>query len=216
LLTVRVPAAPMEMKITVPSYRLSLMRLLLGFGIFFEAPSGISVSRFLEQALGADAGYIENRVQTLFMDGHAVDNPESRHIQNSCTLAVSAAMPGVFGAAFRKQGAYSGLRLNSGKNREEEKDAAASGTPVGVKVKCFNQVAADLGDELLARGVSMDIKDVQQFWNRQAQVLEKDCQAVCINQIAAAASQVPQELAGKTGQVRIQVQADPLQGTEKA
>lgn len=206
----------MELKITVPEYRLSLMRLLLGFGIFLEAPSGISVSRFLEQALGVDAGYIENRIQTLFMDGHAVDNPESKHIQKPCTLALSAAMPGVFGAAFRKQGTYSGLRQGSEKSGEDEKNAVESGRPVGVKLKCFNQVAADLGSGLLAHGVSMDIEDVRQFWKRQESVLKKDCRVICINQTKAAAGQVAKELAGKTGQVHIQVQAESLEGTKKA
>ncbi|MBS0013499.1 MAG: hypothetical protein KFF46_05960, partial [Desulfobacterales bacterium] len=89
-----------EMVITVAECRLSLMRLVFGYGIRFEVPAGTRISDFLQQALCTDSNYIQNRIQTLFMDGRAVDSPESEEIHSPCTLAVSAAMPGVFGAAF--------------------------------------------------------------------------------------------------------------------
>jgi len=200
-----------EMTIIVAQSRLSLIRLVFGYGIQFETPAGTRVSDFLQQALCTDADYIENRIQTLFMDGRAVDDPESEEIHNPCTLAVSAAMPGVFGAAFRKQGTYSGLRQHCSEIRQN-KNKVQQGRIVAVTVKCFNQVAADLGNQLLETGVVMEIKDFLDFWTRQGSILEKDNPEVQINHTKIHAGEVAATLCQKTGTLRIQIHAADAQG----
>lgn len=201
-----------EIKITVAENRLSLMRLVFGYGIRFEAPAGTRVSDFLQQALCTDADYIENRIQTLFMDGRAVDDPESEEIHSPCTLAVSAAMPGVFGAAFRKQGTYSGLRRHCSQIRQNQENRVKQGRLVAVTVKCFNQVAADLGDELLEAGVVMDLRDFLDFWARQGSILEKDNAAVSVNTTRIHAGEVTEMLSQKTGALRLEIHAANPQG----
>ena len=201
-----------EMTIIVAQSRLSLIRLVFGYGIQFETPAGTRVSDFLQQALCTDADYIENRIQTLFMDGRAVDDPESEEIHNPCTLAVSAAMPGVFGAAFRKQGTYSGLRQHCSQIRQNQENSVKQGRIVAVTVKCFNQVAADLGDDLLEAGVVMDLKDFLDFWARQGSILEKDNPEVQINHTKIHAGEVTAALCQKTGTLRIQIHAANAQG----
>lgn len=201
-----------EIKITVAENRLSLMRLVFGYGIQFEVSAGTRVSDFLQQALCTDADYIENRIQTLFMDGRAVDDPESEEIHNPCTLAVSAAMPGVFGAAFRKQGTYSELRRHCSEIRQNQENRVKQGKLVAVTVKCFNQVAADLGDELLEAGVVMDLKDFLDFWARQGSILEKDNAAVSVNNTRIHAGEVTEMLSQKTGALRLEIHAANAQG----
>ncbi|MCF8027513.1 MAG: hypothetical protein K9K81_04050 [Desulfobacteraceae bacterium] len=201
-----------EIKITVAENRLSLMRLVFGYGIQFKVPAGTRVSNFLQQALCTDADYIENRIQTLFMDGRAVDDPESEEIHSPCTLAVSAAMPGVFGAAFRKQGTYSGLRRHCSQIRQDQENRVKQGRIVAVTVKCFNQVAADLGNELLEAGVVMNLKDFLDFWARQGSILEKDNPEVQINHTKIHAREVTEILCQKTGTLRIQINAANTNG----
>jgi hypothetical protein len=106
-------------EIELPKPRLSLMRLLLGFGIYFQAPAQISVNSFIGECLNLDQDYIDNRIQTMFMDGKPVDDPEKTLIKKDCEIGLSAAMPGVFGAAFRKQGIYSGLRRQTGDDEKK-------------------------------------------------------------------------------------------------
>lgn len=202
-----VPEPSVEMVITVAESRLSLMRLVFGYGIRFEVPAGTRISDFLQQALCTDANYIQNRIQTLFMDGRAVDSPESEEIHSPCTLAVSAAMPGVFGAAFRKQGTYSGLRRHCGEIRQNQENRGKQGRIVVVTVKCFNQVAADLGDELLEAGVVMDISDFLDFWKRQGAILEKDSPEITIHHKKIRAQEVTETLCQKTGALGIQIHA---------
>jgi hypothetical protein len=108
-----------NIEITVLKPRPSLMRLLLGFGIYFHTPAQITLNSFLREFLALDQDYIDNRIQTMFMDGKPVDDPEKTLIKKDCEIGLSAAMPGVFGAAFRKQGIYSGLRRQTGDDEKK-------------------------------------------------------------------------------------------------
>lgn len=182
-----------RLEIDIPERLLPLMRLLLSFGICCEAQNGASVNGFLQEALGVDADYIENRVQTLFVDGRAVDAPDETRIHEPCTIALSAAMPGLFGAAFRKQGVFRALRRQYDENHGPA-DNPASGRKIPVTVKCFNQVAADLGEGLLARGVSMRIWDFGKFWKRQQFVVEKQSRQVRINGEPTGPGQGPEKI----------------------
>ncbi len=246
---VRPAAGRTELDLALPAHRVGLMRLLLGLGILYDTPAGITVSRFLQQALGAGAAYMENHVQTLFLNGQAVDCPDATIIQTDCTLALSAAMPGVFGAAFRRQGAYSGLRRR--RDAEEVPDlrsgatggnatggdatdggfvgggcsgagtadrGGAGGDAIGVyrnggnsdggeratvTLKCFNQVAADLGDALLVQGVSLSLAAFMQFWLCHKAVLSEECTSIRVDQRAVEPLQLSERLRGKSGPVRV-------------
>ncbi|MFW6428627.1 MAG: hypothetical protein ACOCY3_01920 [Desulfosalsimonas sp.] len=196
-----------ELTLTIPAGLSRLMRLLVSRGIKLEAAAGMPVKKFLKQVLPASDDFLENRIQTIFMDGRAVDDTEQTQINASCTIALSAAMPGVFGAAFRKKGIYSGMRAGYTQNPNTDKKNFKEKT-VPVTLKCFNQVAEDLGDALLGRGVNMDIKEFEKFWGLQQEVLEKNCVQVEINGSRVSASAVPGFLAGKTGDLKIKIKTE--------
>lgn len=198
-----------KLTITMPAGLRGLMRLLVSRGIRLEARTGMSVKNFLKEMLPADEDYLENKIQTIFMDGHAVDDTEQTRINAPCTIALSAAMPGVFGAAFRKKGIYSGMRAEYSQNPEAEKESFKDKTEtVPVTLKCFNQVAEDLGDALLGRGVNMDIKEFEKFWEPQQEVLEKNYVQIDLNGSQASASAVADFLAGKTGELKIKLETE--------
>ncbi|MCF8025324.1 MAG: hypothetical protein K9J79_09810 [Desulfobacteraceae bacterium] len=192
-----------EIKITLPESLRPLIRLMLTLGIRFEASAGISVKHFLEKNLPAGKDYIDKNIQTVFMDGQAIDEPERTYIKEPCTIALSAAMPGVFGAAFRKKGAYSGLRGDY-KDIPEKQKADEQSKTVMVTLKCFNQVAQDLGGDLLAGGIRMDIRDFTRFWGQQQRMLEKECLRIIIGGNEVESRQVPELLDGKTGELNIE------------
>ncbi|MFO7932276.1 MAG: hypothetical protein R6U97_12825 [Desulfosalsimonas sp.] len=196
-----------EVRITVPYKRLSLLRLLTARGIRFEIPAGTSVKRLLQQVLPADENYIEDSIQTVFMDCRAVDDIENTMILGPCTIAVSSAMPGVFGAAFRKKGVYSGLRCGyretPGRRETENPDK-----PAVVTLKLFNKVAEDIGKAMLAKGIYMDAQEFLKFWKQQQEVLEKECSRTIIDGKPAEPGQIPQLLEGKTGDIRLEVLTD--------
>ncbi|MCF8110736.1 MAG: hypothetical protein K9J85_04525 [Desulfobacteraceae bacterium] len=197
-----------ELKLTVPKKMISFMRLLISRGIRLETRPGISVKEFLKTVLPADENYLENSIQTIFMNGHAVDDPVQTLITGPCTIALSAAMPGVFGAAFRKKGIYSGMRAGYLQNSSGDENNF-NGETVPVTLKCFNQVAEDLGNTLLENGVTMDIKDFENFWKPEKNVLENRALRAEINGSPADdVSEVAGLFEQKTTMVKIRVVAE--------
>lgn len=194
------------LEIHLPQRLLSLMRLVLARGIGYQAPAGISVSRFLEQHLRLDADFIQNRIQTIFINGQPVDDPEGTRIHAPCSIALSAAMPGLFGAAFRKDGQYRAMRRScpTGQPGPEKSESDAM---VPVTVKCFNQVAEAVGDDLLDRGVCMDAGDFLQFWNSQHTVLESGCLGVWMDGAQIDPGQVADRLGEITGDIVVKTRA---------
>lgn len=183
------------------------MRLLTSRGMKFEVPAGTSVKHFLHRFLTADESYIENSIQTVFMDCRAVDDMENTIILGPCTIAVSAAMPGVFGAAFRKKGLYRGLRCGytetAGSREKEDADK-----PAVVTLKLFNKVAEELGGPVLARGIYINAQDFAKFWEQHQEVIEKGCSRAIVDGKAAEPGQIPVLLEGKTGDIRLEVLTD--------
>ncbi len=194
------------LEIHLPRRLLSLMRLVLARGIAYQAPAGISVNEFLTKHLRLDADFIQNRIQTIFMNGQPVDDPEGTRIQAPSSLALSAAMPGLFGAAFRKDGQYRAMR-RSWPADQPGPENSESDAMVPVTVKCFNQVAEAVGDDLLGRGVCMDAGDFLQFWNSQHTVLEPGCLGVWMDGTQINPEQVADRLCETTGSIVVKTHA---------
>jgi len=71
-------------------------------GFRVRAQVGCTIKSMLCRQFGLDPVYVEERIKTVFMDGKAVDDMDSAVIKDSSTLALSAAMPGLVGATFRR------------------------------------------------------------------------------------------------------------------
>lgn len=195
-----------DLKIVFTGRLSSLLRLLLLRGVRFETTPGKSVQSFLAETLPTDRNYIENSIQTIFLNGQAIDDPETTLITEPGTIALSAAMPGVFGAAFRKNGVYSGLRQRY-ENNQKKKSATDPSGNILVTVKCFNRVAEDLGDDLLARGVRLDIEDFTEFWQQQKVVLEKGCRQIIVDDRPETGSRdLMETLRGLTGDLTLEIE----------
>lgn len=199
--------ASAEVRITVPYKRLGLLRLLTARGIHFEIPAGTSVKGLLQQVLPAGEDYIEDSIQTVFMDCRAVDDIENTLVRKDCTIGVSSAMPGVFGAAFRKKGVYSGLRCGYPETRDP-RETENPEKPAVVTLKLFNKVAEDLGKAVLAGGIYMDAQEFLKFWKQQQGVLEKECSRAIIDGKPAEPGQIPELLEGKTGDIKLEILTD--------
>ena len=90
--------------------RLSDFGHILQQGFKLRARLGTSIRQVLCDQFGVDHDYLDKRINTIFLDGKAVDDVDSSTIREGSVLALSAAMPGFVGAAFRKGGYYSAMR----------------------------------------------------------------------------------------------------------
>jgi hypothetical protein len=153
-----------RLTLTVTPGGLSRFLPLLGHGFTVKRPAGASVEDFLCRACGIARDYLRERVQTVFLNGKAIDNLAAAVVIDGSTLALSAAMPGLAGAMLRKGGAYAAMRRQISHTSLDE--SRASG-PVSVRIKLFNLVARELGPGFLEQGVLIHGADLQDFFRRQ-------------------------------------------------
>jgi hypothetical protein len=125
--------------------------LLAGGGFTVRARTGCSIRELLCGQLGVAPDYLDTRIQTILLNGKAVDDPGAALVRSGSTIALSAAMPGIAGAMFRKASTYAAMRSQiSHANRDADRAADGQGRLV---VKLFNAVQVELGPVMLRRGM---------------------------------------------------------------
>ncbi|MFH1766293.1 MAG: hypothetical protein ABIF09_19085 [Gemmatimonadota bacterium] len=139
------PEAPiLRVTMSRPAFKALLQR-----GVGIPDGSGGSVREFLQGTLGIDAAYVEEKLQTVFLDGHPVDDFDGAVVRPGAVLALSGAMPGLAGATMRRGGFYA--RMREGITHAGTDTADGGGERGVVVVKLFNRPLADLAETLAAR-----------------------------------------------------------------
>lgn len=140
-----------------------LFYTLLEKGVVLSARTGCTLRDFLCGQLGLSDEYLDQRVQTLFLDARPVDDVDKAVVRDGAVLALSAAMPGLLGATMRKGGRYAAFRKEISQPTDECGICETSGR---VTVKLFNMVAKEVGGRLLEAGVEVDGKDLRRIADR--------------------------------------------------
>jgi len=157
-----------------------LLNRIFRQGVQVEIQVGLSIRDVVVHQLGMAEDYLENRVQTIFLNGKPVDNVDETLVFDKSVLALSAAMPGLAGATLRKSGKYAAFRQG----------ISAHGEPVlsdiyqkgSMTLKLFNQVAEEQGIVLLAKGIWIDTREMLHvFHEAHKQSLMQDVEKVEIN-----------------------------------
>lgn len=183
-----------RLTLTIAAGSLPRFLPLLGRGFSVEGAAVVSVERFICHECGISPEYLNERVQTVFLDGNAIDDLGQARVRNGSTLALSAAMPGLAGAVLRRGGAYAAMRRqvpHEGGGPEERRGA------IRVTVKLFNLVAQELGPGFLTRGIWVRGGDLNDFLERMGPGLASICRAAEWNgrpaACASAGAQLPEE-----------------------
>lgn len=132
---------------------------LLQSGLFLSVKQGENIDGLLTSLPGFSEKYIKERVQTIFVDGLPADDLAQQFSGQETVLAISAAMPGLAGAIFRKGGMHASLRTTT----EKKKHSAAPDSMLTVRLKLFNIIAKERGVTLLAGGCLMQSASVEKF-----------------------------------------------------
>jgi hypothetical protein len=137
-----------SIRLTVSPEALPLFTTVLQSGIEVKVAQGKTLGKFLSNFQGFTAEYLAETVQTIFLNGTAVDDLTLPLTGSNPVLALSAAMPGLAGAIFRKNSFHSALRtdtnaLPSGPVQQES---------ITVTLKLFNSIARERGGALLQSG----------------------------------------------------------------
>ncbi len=145
--------------LSVSKESLERFTTLLQSGSQFVLNKGATISSFLLELPGFTEEYIINRVQTIFLDGNAVDDLSIPFVNADSVLAVSAAMPGLAGAIFRKNSMHAALRAANTSYTEADQTVVN----VTVTLKLFNMIAIEKGIELLQNGITVYSDVVRNF-----------------------------------------------------
>jgi hypothetical protein len=149
-----------NLTLTLKPDGLRTFSLLFQQGVIIKTQVGCSFREFLLRDLGLSYDFQEARIQTLFINGKAVDNPEKAIVRDGTTLALSGAMPGLVGATLRRGGSYASLRHTITLSEEEDNVTKKEGQVV---LKLFNLLVSEIGPILLAKGFWIKGEDLEKF-----------------------------------------------------
>ena len=177
-----------KISLTVKPDRMSLFSSLLGQGFFLKSRTGISVRDLLCHQIGVSDDYLDQRIQTIFLDGKVVDDVDTAVIRQGSSLALSAAMPGLAGAVLRRGGAYAAMRSQISHKNNTADDSAENGT---VMLKLFNLVALELGPLFLKQGIWITGKNLGNFLQRVPDFFWDGCLTAEIDDISQDIRKIP-------------------------
>ena len=166
---------PRHISLTVNAGLIPAFSQLLQNGFWIKGNVGCSVKAFLCEQFGLSPEYLEKRIQTIFLNGDAVDDVEKAIVEDGATLSLSAAMPGLAGAVLRKGGYYAAMREQIS-CREEQ--SSVSGQPGKVLVKLFNMPLQELGPIFLAQGIWVESDKFKDFLKARADDFQRGCREV--------------------------------------
>ena len=148
---------------------------LLNKGFDICITGGVSISDFLCEQVGLSPDYLEDRIQTLFVDGKAVDDFAATIIKTGSVLALSGAMPGLAGATLRRGGFYGKMRGEISYTEKTDPNACGEGQ---VTVKLFNLILKEAGPLFLKKGVLIQGEDFSQRLSVKPDRLKTGCRSV--------------------------------------
>ncbi|HMA66596.1 MAG TPA: hypothetical protein VKO20_02145 [Desulfosalsimonadaceae bacterium] len=184
------PFAAAHIRLAVRESRLPVFYELLAAGFFVDAPQSCSIRQLLTDVSGMDAEYAEYRIQTVFVNGRAVDDFDSPLVGKDAVVALSAAMPGLVGAVLRRGSPLGSMR---GVGADKGAPGTEMSREVPITLKLFNQVAAELGPGFLAAGIRIPTARLADFLAKHPDLAVEAVQAGGKNRPAA---DLPEVLAG--------------------
>ena len=159
----------------LPSFYQFLQR-----GFFFGALVGCNIRALLCEQLGLDEQYVSERVTTVFLNGKPVDDIDSVIVREGSVLSLSAAMPGLVGAAMRRGGRYAFLRDSI---TQQETAAPAESKAGVIQMRLFNMVMEELGPSFLEKGIIVQTAGLITFFGDQPEEFWGGCKLIALDGI---------------------------------
>jgi hypothetical protein len=169
---------PAGLVLTLKDADAPLFVALLNQGFMVKIRVGESVRTLMCERIGLDGSYFDERIQTLFLNSKPVDDPATAVVKDGAILALSAAMPGLVGATFRKGGKYKWMRGSI--SHPDECDVTAGKTG-WVTLKLFNLILKELGPFFLEAGIWLKKEPIQAFFMDRLSHLGSRIQSIVLD-----------------------------------
>lgn len=161
-----------KLTLTVHNRDLPFYTTLLQSGVEIKSTNSETMGHFLNRLPGFTMDYVSDTVQTIFLNGTAVDDLTTPLGSDGAVLAISAAMPGLAGAIFRRNSFHAALRTKTDSHIEAGKEVEST----LVTLKLFNSIALERGAELLEMGVVIKTVNFNSFLEKRTALFKKTVQ----------------------------------------
>ena len=153
-----------EFTLTIAEDQIQRFFHLLQQGFMVKAKVGCTIKEMFCHQFGISPEYLEGRIQTIFLDGKAVDDAGAAMVRDGSALALSAAMPGLVGATFRKGGYLASFRSQI---THAPDDLFAQRQDGNITIKIFNLLLQEMGPPFLSRGIIIRREVLGDFLRQQ-------------------------------------------------
>ena len=150
--------------------KISIFRPILQQGFQVGVKVGCDIQSLLCEQFDMLPKYVSNRISTVFLNGSPVDDVASAVVHDGDTLALSAAMPGLVGATFRRSGCLAAFRGSI--TYRPDDDAQATSYDGFVTLKLFNLLMDEVGPTFLEQGIWISGAVFSDFWEVHASVMK--------------------------------------------
>ncbi len=171
MLTIEMKASKVELSFYPGT--LKKLTALLQSGFYEKSPYGQPIGVFLKNLPGFTPSYIAEEIQTIFLNGTPVDDLETPLVTDNSVIALSAAMPGLAGAIFRRNSLHAALRRTPPVSNTQEQHTDT----ISTKLKLFNSVGKERGPDLFTRGVNVTTLTLSNYLQERPSVF-KDIQMI--------------------------------------
>jgi hypothetical protein len=145
---------------------------LLSKGCFVRVQTGCSLRELICEQFHISPEYLQNDIKVLFLNFSPVNEVDTIFVKDGAILALSGALPGVVGAAMRRDGLSSMRSSITYKESADERVVRGEGV---IHVKLFNLVLADLGESFLKRAVYESSAVLAEFLGRFSTDFWREC-----------------------------------------
>ncbi len=133
-----------------PSNRLGVFTELLISGVYIETHLiGKSLYEFLKSELSLDDEFINNKINTIFLNNMPIDDLFSATIEHDAKIALSSSMPGLVGAILRKGSPYAMMREDITYKKVKQKNLKKG----FIFLKLFNLLINEIGKKVMEKGI---------------------------------------------------------------
>ena len=167
-----------DIQIDIESRDLSVFWGVFAYGFKLTIHPGITMHDLLCRQIGITETYLIERIQTVFLNGKAIDDIFDKTVKDKDVIALSAAMPGLVGAVLRKGGILSPLRSDYA---SEQNTGTLSNRPGQIRLKLFNLIASELGSDFLKQGIRINGDHFIGYVKGKRLTLKSVCRKVVID-----------------------------------
>lgn len=170
-----------HLSLTVQPDSLRRFFVLTGVGFKIKISAPCTLADLLGKDLNVEPAYVADRIQTIFLNAKAVDDPAATLVLAGDSIGLSGPMPGVAGAVLRKQSRLSSMR--SSMSHTQRNRATADQEAGDVTIRLFNVLQEELGRQLLQIGMRIPGESWSDFLCRNRNTLSAAIQSAELDEI---------------------------------